>query len=190
MNYEKPILILYIKKRPIIMAAKKKNLDKTRLEDLCDMSEKVFGIVVSEWNDAITSKLAKGAKEALIANGVKKDNIHSVHVPGSFELPMGARLLAGREKLDAVICVGCVIKGETKHDEYISNAVANGIMSLGLASGKPVIFGVLTPNDYDQAIERSGGKHGNKGIEAAHTALRMVSLSHNLKEADSKIGFN
>jgi len=171
------------------MTAKKKNLDKANLSGLCDMSDKSFGLVISEWNEEITGSLEKGAKKTLLKNGVKEENIHVVHVPGSFELPMGARLLAGKERMDAVICIGCVIKGETKHDEYINNAVASGIMSLGLASSKPIIFGVLTPNDYQQAKDRAGGKHGNKGVEAAHTALKMVSLSHNLKESDSKIGF-
>ena len=172
------------------MTAKKKNLNETRVKDLCDMSEKVIGLVVSEWNEEITSTLAAGAKKTLMKHGVVESNIHTLYVPGSFELPMGVRLLAAKEKIDAAICIGCVIKGETKHDEYINNAVASGIMSLGLASGKPVIFGVLTPNDYDQAKDRAGGKHGNKGVEAAHTALRMISLAHGLKEADSKIGFN
>ena len=92
--------------------------------------------------------------------------------------------------MDAIICIGCVIKGETKHDEYISNAVASGIMNLSIVSGKPVIFGVLTTNDHQQALDRAGGKHGNKGIEAAHTALKMVNLSKEVKLGNKgKIGF-
>ncbi|MBK7637227.1 MAG: 6,7-dimethyl-8-ribityllumazine synthase [Saprospiraceae bacterium] len=92
--------------------------------------------------------------------------------------------------MDAVICIGCVIKGETKHDEYISNAVATGIMNLSIVSGKPVVFGVLTPNDMQQAIDRSGGKYGNKGIEAAHTAIKMIHLAKEIKHGDKKqIGF-
>lgn len=172
------------------MADKKKNLSESKDFELCEMKNKSFGIVVSEWNEHITSELSEGARKTLLKNGVRESNIFVVKVPGSFELPMGARMLAGKERLDAIICLGCVIKGETKHDEYINNAVATGIMTLGLTSGKPIIFGVLTPNDNQQAIDRAGGKHGNKGDEAAYTALRMVSLAQNLKESDSKIGFN
>ena len=188
MNSEEPFIFYYIENINI-MAGKKKNLNETRLDNLCDMKEKSFGIVVSEWNQDITSSLAEGARSTLLENGVTEEHISEIQVPGSFELPMGARLLAGKEKMDAIICIGCVIKGETKHDEYINNAVANGIMSLGLATSTPVIFGVLTPNDHQQAVDRAGGKYGNKGIEAAHTALRMVSIASNIKETESKIGF-
>jgi 6,7-dimethyl-8-ribityllumazine synthase len=124
-----------------------------------------------------------------MSNGVNADNIHSIHVPGAFELPLGAKILASNEKVDALICLGCVIKGDTKHDEYISNAVANGIMTLNLASSKPVIFGVLTPNDMQQALDRSGGKHGNKGVESAMTALKMVALAKSFKSSKKGIGY-
>jgi 6,7-dimethyl-8-ribityllumazine synthase len=114
-----------------------------------------------------------------------------ITVPGAFELPSGAKLLLSQLSLDAVVCIGCVIKGETKHDEYISQAVANGIMQLSLMSGKPVIFGVLTPLDMQQALDRAGGKYGNKGIEAAHTALQMIQLQADIKQKDKKgIGFS
>jgi len=111
------------------------------------------------------------------------------HVPGAFELPLGARIVMGQEKIDAAICLGCVIKGETEHDVYINNAVATGIMTLGLTSKKPVIFGVLTPNTKQQALDRAGGKHGNKGVEAATTAIKMVHLNNPDHNSKKSIGF-
>lgn len=171
------------------MATKNKNLSDDRIGDLPDLSDKSVGIVTAEWNETITLSMSKACIETLLSNGIKEENIHEVKVPGAFELPMGARLLASKEKLDAIVCIGCVIKGETKHDEYISHAVATGIMNLGLASGKPVIFGVLTPNSMEQALDRSGGKHGNKGVEAATTALRMLALAQDAKLSKTKIGF-
>ncbi len=171
------------------MATKEKNLSSVSIDDIPAIQTKKFGIVVSKWNDDITSVLAEGCEKTLLDHDVHPDNIFKIQVPGSFELPMGARLLAGKEKMDAIICLGCVIKGETKHDEYINNAVANGIMNLGLTSSIPVIFGVLTPNDKQQALDRAGGKHGNKGVEAAATALEMVGLATQLKFTKSSIGF-
>lgn len=171
------------------MATKNKNLSIVQLNDLPDLSDKCVGIVTAEWNDNITFSLSDACTDTLIQYGIKEENIHEVRVPGAFELPMGARLLASKEKLDAIICLGCVIKGETKHDEYISNAVATGIMNLGLASGKPVIFGVLTTNSMEQAQDRAGGKYGNKGIEAATTTLKMLALAHDAKISKTKIGF-
>ena len=148
-----------------------------------------FGIVVSEWNSGITGKLLDGCRETLKASNVPDDGIEVVHVPGSFELPSGARILAARDKFNAIICLGCVIKGETKHDEYISQATANGIMQLSIMMGIPVVFGVLTPNSQQQAEERAGGKYGNKGAEAAVTAMRMALLKNDNKDSSSKIGF-
>lgn len=170
------------------MSSKDKNLSSP-LALTIDGSKFHIGIVVSEWNSVITSALHLACIETLKACGVISENIKSISVPGSYELPLGAKMLAGSEKLDAVICLGCVIKGETKHDEYISNAVANGLMQLSLVSGKPVIFGVLTPNDMQQAIDRAGGVHGNKGVEAAQTALQMIEISKNLKEGKKGIGY-
>ncbi|MEM1120782.1 MAG: 6,7-dimethyl-8-ribityllumazine synthase, partial [Bacteroidota bacterium] len=109
--------------------------------------------------------------------------------PGAFELPGGAAMLAGKHKLDAVICLGCVIKGETSHNEYINQSVGMGLTNLSIASGKPFIFGLLTPNNEQQALERAGGKHGNKGVEAAVTAIRMAALKQDLGEAKKRIGF-
>jgi 6,7-dimethyl-8-ribityllumazine synthase len=149
-----------------------------------------FGIVVSDWNRAITDKLLSGCKATLAAYEVAEGDIQVVRVPGSFELPMGAKLLLSRERIDAIICLGCVIKGETKHDEYISQSVANGIMQLSLVSNTPIIFGVLTPNSSEQAEERAGGVHGNKGIEAAETALHMAALKKEIGQKPYKIGFS
>jgi len=137
-----------------------------------------FGIVVSQWNEQITEKLYFSALQTLKRAGAKEKNILSIAVPGSFELILGAQKLALRKKIDAVICLGCVIKGETPHFDFISQAVANGIANLNILHNKPIIFGVLTTNTLVQARERSGGKHGNKGEEAAFTAIRMLSLTN------------
>lgn len=156
------------------MASTLKNLSEYDPKSVPNGSGKRISIVVSEWNQDITFKLHEGCKQSLLDHGVSEDDIESLVVPGSFELPMGARQLILSTKPDAVICLGCVIKGETDHDVYINQAVANGIMQLSLTTGIPVIFGVLTPNTHDQAIDRAGGKHGNKGVEASITALRMT----------------
>lgn len=140
------------------------------------MSSKKFGIVVSEWNEEITESLYKGAVETLLKHGVKTYNIFRKNVPGSFELSLGAQWLAEVDEIDAVICLGCVIQGETRHFDFICDAVAHGITNVSLKYNKPVIFGVLTPNDQQQALDRAGGKHGNKGDEAAITAIKMLGF--------------
>ncbi len=141
-----------------------------------DCSAMKFGIVVSEWNSEITDLLLEGCKETLLKHGADKDKIVVAKVPGSFELVGGAGLLAESEGVDAVVCIGCIIKGETKHDEYISNAVANGLVQLNISYRLPFIFGVLTTNNVEQASDRAGGKHGNKGSEAAVAAIKMAAL--------------
>jgi len=171
------------------MASTLKNLSKYDADNLPDASEMKFGIVVSDWNERITHALYDGCIDSLCKHGAKEENIFTMQVPGAFELPFGAKTLLGQQKLDAVICLGCVIKGETRHDEYINTAVANGVMNLGLASSRPVIFGLLTPNDEQQALDRAGGKHGNKGVEAAITAIRMAALKSVKVEAKKQIGF-
>jgi len=172
------------------MSSKNKNLSVPAIDRLKKLENAKIGIVTSEWNSEITFAMRKACIEELKKYGCEVDDLMIIDVPGAFELPSGAKLLLANHKLDAVICIGCVIKGETKHDEYISNAVASGIMTLSVVSGKPVIFGVLTPNDMQQAIDRSGGKHGNKGIEAAHTAIKMIHLANDVKKLDKKkIGF-
>ena len=132
-----------------------------------------IGVVVSEWHPEITEALYLGAEKFLLENGIKKENIIRKNVPGSFELPLGAQLLADRTK--AIICLGCVIKGETDHYNFICEAVSKGIMDVSLAHSKPVAFGVLTTHNLEQAQNRAGGKFGNKGEDAAFTVLKMLS---------------
>jgi 6,7-dimethyl-8-ribityllumazine synthase len=170
------------------MASALKNLSAYNPDNVPDASEMLFGIVVSEWNAEITHALYEGCYDTLVQHGARAENIHTMQVPGAFELPAGARILSGKQKLDAVICLGCVIKGETTHNEYINNAVASGLVNLSLTTGRPYIFGLLTPNDPQQALDRAGGKHGNKGVEAAVTAIRMAALKDSATEK-RKIGF-
>ena len=158
------------------MASALKNLstyDETNLPDAAEMS---FGIVVADWNSHITHALYEGCFETLTKHGVSEEKIFTAQVPGGFELPVGAQILNGKHRPDALICLGCVIRGETRHDEYINQAVATGLMNLGSMSGKPFVFGLLTVENEAQALDRAGGKHGNKGVEAAITAIRMVGL--------------
>ena len=140
-----------------------------------------FGIVVSQWNAEVTGALYDGARNELIKHGVLIENINAIQVPGSFELTSGADLFLASQELDAVICLGCVIQGETRHFDFICNAVANGITNVSLKHNKPVVFGVLTTDNLQQAKDRSGGKHGNKGEEAAVTAIIMSSIQSSLK---------
>lgn len=135
-----------------------------------------FGIVVAEWNIEITGALRDGAIKTLLENGATENDIIVTYVPGSFELTLGAQLLCQDKTIDSVICIGCVIQGETRHFDFICDAVAHGVTNVSLNYNKPVIFGVLTPNTQQQAIDRAGGKHGNKGDEAAVTAIKMTHL--------------
>ena len=135
-----------------------------------------FGIVVSKWNSNVTENLFKGAIKTLIDCGVKMDDINKIDVPGSFELVYGAKI-AARSKPSAIICLGSIIKGETKHFDFVSQSVSNGIMDLNIKLDIPVIFGVLTDDNMQQAINRSGGKFGNKGVEAAVTAIKMALIN-------------
>lgn len=141
-----------------------------------NLSKKNFAIVVAEWNEEITEALYEGAVSSLIANGVKKENITRKNVPGSFELSLGALWMAEEKKIDAVICLGCVVQGDTPHFDYICQSVAYGITQAGLKTKKPVIFGVLTTLNQQQALDRAGGKFGNKGEEAALTAIKMLNF--------------
>jgi 6,7-dimethyl-8-ribityllumazine synthase len=158
------------------MSTALKNLSSYNKDEVPSGEDGIFGIVVSEWNSVITNSLLEGAINTLKENGVEEKDIYIQYVPGSFELPFGASKLLEKKKFDAVICLGCVIQGETRHFDFICQAVANGIMEVSLRKDIPVIFGVLTTNNQEQAIDRSGGKHGNKGVEAAITALKMASL--------------
>jgi len=140
------------------------------------LSSRKIAIVVASWNEEITESLYEGAVHSLVSSGVRKNNIIRKNVPGSFELSLGALWMAERKDIHAVICLGCVIHGETPHFDYICQAVAYGITEVGLKTKKPVIFGVLTTLNKQQALERAGGKYGNKGEEAAVTALEMLGF--------------
>ncbi|RZK41315.1 MAG: 6,7-dimethyl-8-ribityllumazine synthase [Pedobacter sp.] len=160
------------------MASHLKNLSDFSNTTVPDGSPFKIAIVVAEWNAKITGALYEGALNTLVKHGVKEENIISSPVPGSFELTAAAEILLNkRSDLDAVICLGCVIQGDTKHFDFICDAVANGITNVGIKHSKPVIFGVLTTNTEEQALDRAGGKHGNKGDEAAITALKMADFS-------------
>ncbi len=160
---------------------KKTNLSQHNAAEVPSGDNYRIGIVVAEWNSEITDAMAIGAIVTLKQFGVIDKNIRLVHVPGSFELTTGADfMLRHDDSIDAVICIGCVIQGETRHFEFICQAVSQGITNVALKHGKPVIFSLLTTNDIQQALDRSGGKHGNKGIEGAITALKMVALNKEL----------
>ena len=137
---------------------------------------KKFGIVVAEWNQHITFALMDGCIKTLRENNVREDDIIIETVPGTFELPYAAKKIANDNHLAAVVCIGCVIKGETTHNDVINHSVAQALQDLNIKMDIPFIFGVLTPNNEEQALDRAGGKYGNKGVEAAVTALKMAIL--------------
>jgi 6,7-dimethyl-8-ribityllumazine synthase len=161
------------------MATALKNLSNH--ENIPSARNMKFGIVVAEWNPEITFAMRDAALDALIRQGADRKDILVKHVPGSFELTLGAKWLADIDEFDAIICLGCVIQGETRHFDFICQSVTQGITQLNLEYSMPVIFGLLTTNTLEQAKERSGGKHGNKGDEAAVTAIKMVSLKKELE---------
>ena len=162
------------------MASTLKNLSDYDLSSVPNAEDMTFGIVLAEWNIDITGALYEGAYNTLIKHGVKEDNVLKKFVPGSFELTMGAQLMLEYTDVDAVIVLGCVIQGETKHFDYICQGVTQGVTQLNMEYNTPVIFGVLTTNTLQQAKDRAGGKHGNKGDEAAVTAIKMVEMKNNL----------
>ena len=159
------------------MATVNKNLSNYDFSLVPSARGMKFGVVVAEWNENITEGLFKGAMEALLNCGCEESNIFRKNVPGSFELPLAAQFFFESTDVDAVICLGSVIQGETKHFDYVCQSTALGIKDVSLKYNKPVIFGVLTDNTMQQAVDRSGGKHGNKGTEAAISAIKMVNLS-------------
>ena len=161
------------------MATENTNLSNYDAATLPDATRYRFGIVVSEWNPTITEGLLKGAVDTLLDCGVAESNIRIIHVPGSFELIYGAKKMQ-QQLVDAVITIGSVIKGETKHFDFVCDGVTQGIKDLNILHDVPVIFCVLTDNNLQQSVERSGGIHGNKGVEAAVTAIKMAHLSHTL----------
>ena len=163
------------------MATNLKNLSDYDKSNVPDAKKMKFGIVVSEWNSEVTGMLYKGAYDTLIRHGAKEGNIFVKNVPGSFELTLGGQFFAEYGEFDAIICVGCIVRGKTPHFEYICQSVTKGITDLNIKYNIPVIFCVLTTNDIDQAKERAGGKHGNKGIEAAITAIKMAALNKQMR---------
>ncbi len=142
-----------------------------------------FGIVLSRWNDFMGSKLLEGAKDALIRHGADEKDIDVALVPGSYELPLGAKRMAKNGRYDAIICLGIVIRGATPHFDFVASEAAKGIAQVGLQSDVPIAFGVLTTDTLEQAIERSGSKAGNKGVEAALAAIEMVNLFAQMESA-------
>jgi len=166
------------------MATKNTNLSAYDPKQIPSAKKMIFGIVVSDWNSDITYSLLDGAYKTLIEHGAKEDNILVKHVPGSFELTLGAQFMAEYADLDAVICLGCVIQGETPHFNYICQGVTYGITELNMEYNIPFVFGLLTTNSIEQATARSGGKHGNKGVEAAITAIKMAALQKEMEELE------
>lgn len=158
------------------MATELQNLSSYDPDSIPNGKGKRVGIVVSDWNRTVTGNLLKGAYNTLIKFGVNSDDIIIEHVPGSFELTFGAKLLIEKAKVDSVIILGCVIQGETPHFTFVCESVTEGTTKLNLENDIPVIFGLLTTNTEEQATARSGGRHGNKGDEAAITALKMIEL--------------
>ncbi|MFD2588298.1 6,7-dimethyl-8-ribityllumazine synthase [Croceitalea marina] len=158
------------------MATEIKNLSVYNKDEIPNAKNLRFGIVVSAWNDNITEQLFKGAFAALIDCGATEKNIVRWNVPGSFELVFGSKKIIQTQNVDAVIAIGSVIRGETSHFDYVCGATAQGIKDLNVKFDVPVIFCVLTDDTLQQSIDRSGGKHGNKGIEAAIAAIQMATL--------------
>lgn len=181
------------------MASGLKSLSDYDFNAVPDASTYRFGIVVTDYHTDITFTLFEGCKAALLEHGVLPENIEVYHVPGTYELVYAARLMQEVQYpvVNAIICLGCVITGETRHDEYINQAVAEGLMELNLRQNDkvgdvacPVIFGVLTPQTHQQAKDRAGGKYGNKGVETAIAAIKMAALKQevhrNSKDAQQK----
>ena len=162
------------------MATENKNLSEYNKNTIPNAKDFRFGIVVSEWNDAITNGLFEGAKVALLDCGALPENIIKYDVPGSFELIFGSKKMIETQNVDCVIAIGCVIKGETMHFEFVCDGVTQGIKDLNIKYDIPTIFCLLTDNTMQQSIDRSGGKHGNKGTEAAIAAIKMVGLNKGL----------
>jgi len=171
------------------MASAEKNLSDFKQTPLLIKEDAEIGIIVSEWNEEITGALAEGALKTLQKNGIKAENIRLKYVPGTYELALGAQWMLEYTDVQAVLCLGCVIQGETRHFDFICDAAANAIAKVGLDYHVPVIFGVLTTDNQQQARDRSGGKYGNKGDEAAMTALKMISLENTLYSEDM-VDFN
>jgi 6,7-dimethyl-8-ribityllumazine synthase len=163
-----------------------KNLSKHDASKVPSTEDMRFAILVSEWNPEITGALRDGAVKTLRKYGVSKDDIVVRHVPGTFELTVAAKWMAERCEFDGIICLGCVIRGETPHFDYVCQAVTQGLTALNVQLGIPFVFGVLTTDNLEQAQDRAGGKHGNKGIEAAVTAIKMAALQREVDIVDEQ----
>ena len=163
------------------MATAHQNLSNYNREEIPNGADFKIGIVVSEWNGEITNNLLQGALQLLRDCGVKDQNIHVKAVPGAFELPLASQFFCEKEEIDGVIAIGVVIQGETKHFDFVCEGATHGIMNVGLKYNKPVAFCVLTDNHIQQSIDRSGGKHGNKGIECALACVKMIALKKEMK---------
>lgn len=163
------------------MATANRNLSEYNKEEIPNGADFKIGIVVSEWNYSITSNLLNGTKTTLLENGVKEENIEVHFVPGTFELPLAAQWMCKKTHIDGVVAIGVVIQGETKHFDFVCQGATQGIMDVNLKYDKPVGFCVLTDNNLQQSIDRSGGKHGNKGVECAIACLKMIHLKRTLE---------
>jgi len=164
------------------MASSLKNLSDYDPASIPEASGMKFGIVVAEWNEEITAALLEGCLATLKNHSVNTDDILVRTVPGTFELTLGAQLMAENKEVDAVICLGCVIQGETRHFDYICDSVTYGLSECTLNYNLPFIFGVLTTNNLQLSRERAGGRHGNKGDEAAVTAIKMIALKREMEK--------
>ncbi len=164
------------------MATAHVNLSEFDLNKIPDAAGMSIGLVVAEWNKEITEALYQGAYDTLLAAGCAEDNITRIDVPGTFELVYGAKLLCEKEEFDAIIVIGTVIQGETKHFDYVCQGVTYGVQELNLSYESPVIFCVLTDNNIEQSRARSGGKHGNKGVECAVAAIKMAALRDSVSD--------
>lgn len=162
------------------MATALKNLSEYDKNSIPNGADFKVGIVVSEWNDSITGNLMKGAYQTFIDNGVKEENIIIKYVPGTFELPLGSQFLLKNTDIDGLVAIGVVIQGETRHFDYVCQGATEGLMRVGLDFDKPVMFCVLTDDNINQSIARSGGEYGNKGIDTAVACMKMIQLKKEL----------
>ena len=158
------------------MATEHQNLSQTGNQQTPSAKGLSVGIVVADWNREVTGKLLEGARNTLLQYGAREEDITVRHVPGSIELTLGAQLMAEYLQLDAIICLGCVIQGETRHFDYVCDSVTQGITQLNIQYKMPFIYGILTTHNQQQALDRAGGQHGNKGDEAAVAAIRMARM--------------
>lgn len=166
------------------MSSAHQNLSSRKMVNITNIDHFRFTVIVAQWNKDVTGELEKGCVETLLLNGIPQQNIRVIAVPGSWELISAARLAVTHSQTDAVICIGAVIKGDTPHFEYICQGVTNGLATLCSTQDIPVIFGVLTVNTLQQALDRCGGIHGNKGDEAAITAIELAALSRDIRSKE------